>query len=146
MDQPVVAGRTALEQWFIDHLTRLLNPRLGLWLLLTVILGGVLWYSGWAAKIGSVVVTAFNMTAMGYLGYRFSNALERGRRPHELWAQADALRNPPPDTSGKTAVVVVPDAAELERAWQLEQLADSMQKRRTIMVAACVIGATFMKF
>lgn len=126
--QPTLYQR--FETWAAAHLQELLNPRMGMWLLLTIALGLFLWFiAGRASAIGSLAVTMFNMSALGYLGYRAANALERGKRPHELFAEADAVR-------GKDG----------ERAWQLEQLANSMLVRRVTLVSACVLGATFMKF
>jgi uncharacterized membrane protein YebE (DUF533 family) len=127
---PVAEKGTALERWFIEHATALLNPRMLAWLVLTVLMGGLLWYVGRAAQIGSLAVTVFNASALGYLGYRVANALERGKRPHEIWEEADAARQ----------------SNDPERGWQLEQLADSMQRRRTIIVAACIVAAVIMKF
>jgi hypothetical protein len=131
---------TRLEAALADRLGAFLNPRMGAWLVLTILLGAALWYVGRAAAIGSLAVTAFNMSALGYLGYRAANALERGRRPHALFAEAERQR------------IAAAESCEaergewLERAWQLEQLANSMLVRRVTLVSACVLGATFMKF
>lgn len=117
--------------WAAAHLQGLLNPRMVSWLLLTIALGLFLYFiAGRGSAVGSLAVTAFNMSALGYLGYRASNALERGKRPHEIFADAAASRA----------------EGDNERAWQLEQLANSMLVRRFTLVSACVLGATFMKF
>jgi hypothetical protein len=127
---------TRIEAALADRLGEFLNPRMGAWLVLTIVLGVALWYIGRAAAIGSLAVTAFNMSALGYLGYRAANALERGQRPHELFAEAKRIRSAPGPSRTESA----------ERAWQLEQLANAMLTRRFTLVAACVLGATFMKF
>lgn len=128
--EPVAQKGTKLERWLIEHTTNLLNPRMFAWVLLTVLLGALLWYVGRRAQIGSLAVTIFNASALGYIGYRVANALEKGRRPHEIWEEARGARA----------------SNDPERAWQLEQLADSMQRRRTIMVSVCIAAACFMKF
>ncbi len=129
-----------VEKYLAERLQALLNPRMLSWLVLTVLLGLFLWFiAGRASAVGSLAVTMFNMSALGYLGYRASNALEGGKRPHELFEAADAIRKGP-------MADYVPTPADLERAWQLEQLGNSMLVRRFTLVSACVLGSTFMKF
>jgi hypothetical protein len=131
MADPIEQPGTGLERWILDRMTKLLNPRMLAWLVLTVILGVLLYlYFGRAEAVGSLAVTIFNASALGYLGYRIAVALEGHKRPHEIWEEADAARQ----------------SNDPERGWQLEQLADSMQRRRTTMVAACVVAACLLKF
>lgn len=141
MAEPQLSLAARAEAWLAARLKDLLNPRMGSWLVLTLALGAFLYFvAGRASAIGSLAVTVFNMSALGYLGYRAANALERGRRPHLLFEEAGRLRT----TAALNPLKEAP--ARLEHAWQLEQLADSMLKRRFMLVAACVLGATFMKF
>lgn len=151
--QPSYAARA--EAWLAARLRDLLNPRMGAWLVLTLALGAFLYFvAGRASAIGSLAVTVFNMSALGYLGYRAANALERGRRPHLLFEEAAQLRALEPDKSGMRGVSEEfrydaerrEQEANRERAWQLEQLANAMLVRRVTLVSACVLGATFMKF
>lgn len=129
--KPIEPQGTAIERWFITHASNLLNPRMMMWLVLTIIVGLLLYFVfGRAEAIGSMAVTIFNASALGYLGYRVSGALERGKRPHEIWEEARGAH--------------VSD--DHERGWQLEQLADSMQRRRSNLVAACIVAAVIMKF
>lgn len=122
---------TAAEHWLIEKLAAFFNPRMFAWLMLTIICGLILYFVvDKGAAVGSLLVTIFNASALGFIGYRVSIALEGGVRPHDVWDEA----------------VAAGQQNELERRWQLEQLADSMQKRRTIIVAACIVGATFLKF
>ena len=131
MIQPIDQPGTKLEQSIIDHMTKLMNPRMFAWILLTVILGALLYlFFGRAEAVGSLAVTVFNASALGYVGYRVSVALEGHKRPHEIWEEAEAAG-------------LNEDKA---RRWELEQLADSMQRRRTTIVAACIVAACLLKF
>lgn len=131
MIQPVDQPGTRLERWILDHTTKLLNPRMFAWILLTIILGALLYlFLGRAEAVGSLAVTVFNASALGYLGYRVSVALEGHKRPHEIWEEAAGAG----------------ESGEGERRWQLEQLADSMQRRRTTIVSACIVAACLLKF
>ena len=75
--------------------------------------------------VGVVGFKVVLLTTAGYLGYWISRMLERGQRPHQLMNDAAQARA----------------GGDLERAWQLEQLAANLSMRRSWIVSACLIAS-----
>lgn len=111
-----------LETSFWRALGRLATPRMGIWLLTTLVLLGALWWAA-AHMLKVVLYKAVLLTMAAFLGDKIARTVERRNlRPHEL-LQAAA------------------DARDDDRRFQLESLAHGIYYRRALVIGAAMIAA-----
>jgi len=126
---PFTAAERAIARFFA--------PRMLVWLLLTLVLiGALFWLARHMLPVLLWKVTLLSTAA--FFGDKIARAIEwRNRRPHELletaakcYGRAHDLRNPD-DERGM----------DLARGWQLEQRADGIYQRRAIVIGCAMIAA-----
>lgn len=125
-----LATPSALEARIGNVLKGIALPRMSVWLYVSIALLGAVWYFA-SHMLGVILFKAVIITICSFLGDKVARAVEASnRRPHELLAEAEALR----------VGIVKATPADIERAWQLEQLAHGIYYRRALIIGACVIA------
>jgi hypothetical protein len=121
-----------------DRLQALVAPRMGLWLWLSIALAVLIWFlAPHMVKVSTYKLS--NITIAAYLGYWLARALEGGRRPHELEAQARAALETPWPRGSITEKEFW--GQQYTIAHELRREANQIRWRRVAIVAVCIIGA-----
>jgi hypothetical protein len=118
MANPIVTP-TAFERW----IGRLVAPRMGGWLYLTLVLLALVW---WFAEhmLKVLLYKGVIITMAAFMGDKIARAMEgRGPRPHQLREEAELK------------------AQTYEDVRAFHQRADAILYRRAIVIAAVVIAA-----
>lgn len=131
----LVPVRKTLDVLLADFITH----RMSLWLWISVAIAAAIFFLA-RHMLGVALFKLGLITIASYVGYWVSRALE-SQRPTDLLDQAAALRAGPGPTPANPLGDNPPSPQDLERAWQLEQLAANVCMRRGWIVAACLIAS-----